>query len=462
MDQILDQKIRRFLEENRMNMVKDLQSLVRIASYKEAPAPGAPFGPGPAACMRSMLALCADHGFIVRDVDGYCGYAQWGESDEHVATLSHLDTVPIGDGWIHDPLGGAFEDGVIYGRGVADNKAGAIASLYALLALKSAGFIPKRAIRMIFGCDEESGMADMPYYLAREKAPEYAFSPDAGFPLFYAEKGRIDGRVTAKFTAPTALVRVEGGVAANVVPAQAKAWLTGCRAAQLPRAEYIEVRDEDGMTVIEAAGVSCHGGSPQGGRNAASLLLDYLARALPEEDGAHNALGAYARLIGMGLDGAGMGLDCRDEVSGEMTLNVGMIGGDKNGLWFHFDIRHPVTLDARETAAKLGEILGRSGWTLAEPHVSDPLYVPLDHPLITTLMEVYREVTGDPTPPATMGGGTYARTLPCAVSYGHAFPGDNSRAHTYEENLHIEQLIKATRIYAHALARLSYLEDENE
>ena len=138
----------------------------------------------------------------------------------------------------------------IYGRGVADNKAGAISSLYAVRALMAAGFAPKMAIRLIFGCDEESGMGDMPYYLAHEKAPKYAFSPDAGFPLYYAEKGRIDGRVTAAFTASTALVRVEGGVAANVVPADATAWLRGYTAADLPASAYIDLHGEDGLAAV--------------------------------------------------------------------------------------------------------------------------------------------------------------------------------------------------------------------
>lgn len=459
MDQMLDKKITEFLADHRDEMIADLQRLVRIASYKEAAQPGAPFGPGPTACMREALKLCEGYGLSVHDLDGYCGYAQWGESPEHVATLSHMDTVPIGDGWVHDPLGAAYEDGVIYGRGVADNKAGAISSLYAVRALMAAGFAPKMAIRLIFGCDEESGMGDMPYYLAHEKAPKYAFSPDAGFPLYYAEKGRIDGRVTATFTAPTALVRVEGGVAANVVPADATAWLQGYKAADLPASAYIDMHDEDGLAVVHASGISCHGGSPQGGRNAAALLYDYLAKVLPAEDGAYDALNSFAALIGMHLDGKGMGIDCTDDVAGELTMNIGVIGGGSEGIWFHFDIRHPVTLDAEATARRMQQIFSANGWELPEPHVSRPLYVPLDNPLITTLMGVYQEITGDMTPPATMGGGTYARTLPCAVSFGHAFAGDNSRAHTYEENLNIDQLIKATRIYAHALAQLSCLEE---
>jgi len=455
MDQQLDKKITEFLDAHKDEMVADLQRLVRIASYKEAPAPGAPFGPGPTACMQDALKLCESYGMTTCDLDGYCGYAQWGESEEHIATLSHMDTVPIGDGWIHDPLGGAYENGLVYGRGSSDDKAGAIGSLYAVRALMNAGFVPKMAIRLIFGCDEESGMGDMPYYLAREKAPKYAFSPDAGFPLCYAEKGRLEGRVEARFTAPSAIVKIEGGVAANVVPADATAWLKGYKAADLPESAYIDFHDEEDLVVVHASGISCHGGAPHGGRNADALLLNYLARVLPAADGAYDALNSYASLIGMHLDGKGMGIDCTDDIAGALTMNIGVLGGGEDHLWFIFDIRHPVTLDASATAERMKEIFAANGWTVPYLSVSNPLYVPLDNPLITTLMGVYQQITGDMTPPGAMGGGTYARTLPCAVSFGHSA---GANGHTYEENVNMDQLMKATRIYAHALAQLSNLE----
>lgn len=35
-----------------------------------------------------------------------------------VAILGHLDVVPLGDGWSHDPLAAEIHDGIMYGRGV--------------------------------------------------------------------------------------------------------------------------------------------------------------------------------------------------------------------------------------------------------------------------------------------------------------------------------------------------------
>ncbi len=453
----LDQKICSYLETHKKDFIKDLQSLVSIASYKEAAASGAPFGSGPLRCLKAALSISEAAGLAVRNVDGYCGYAQWGEGKNHVASLSHLDTVPIGDGWIHDPLGGTVENGIMYGRGTSDDKGGAIASLYAVKALMASGFIPKLPIRLIYGCDEECGMGDMPYYLQHEPAPVFAFSPDAGFPLFYAEKGRIEGRVCCTLSGETSLISIEGGTAANVVPALAEAVLKGLHASELPASDFIHFREENDLVRVSAEGISCHGGAPHGGRNAACLLMDYLARILPDSDAAKAPLVRFAAMIGMHLDGKGLGIDCADEISGLLTMNIGVVKGDSERIWFIFDVRHPVTLDVDATAEKLACLFSENGWSLSSSSVSHPLYVPTNSPLVRTLMGVYRDITGDMTPPATMGGGTYARTLPCAVSFGHTFAGDNSRGHTYEENVNLDHLIQASRIYAHAFAQLSYL-----
>jgi putative selenium metabolism hydrolase len=52
---------------------------------------------------------------------------------------SHLDTVGIGDrsSWKSDPYGGIIKDGVIYGRGASDNKAGVISMVGGLRILVS-------------------------------------------------------------------------------------------------------------------------------------------------------------------------------------------------------------------------------------------------------------------------------------------------------------------------------------
>ena len=53
-----------------------------------------------------------------------------------IVVVAHCDTVPIGEGWIHEPLGAVIEDGKMYGRGTSDMKSGVAAALYALKEVK--------------------------------------------------------------------------------------------------------------------------------------------------------------------------------------------------------------------------------------------------------------------------------------------------------------------------------------
>jgi len=460
MNKNLDAIISSYLEEHRLDMARDLARLVHFASYRQEAREGAPYGQGAYDCLEDCLALCSEAGLETKNVKGYCGYAQWGKSDEHVAALSHLDTVPIGDGWHYDPLGGELVGDIIYGRGTSDDKGGAITTLWAVKALMHAGFKPQMAIRLIFGCDEELGMSDVPHYLEYEKAPKYAFSPDAGFPLYHAEKGIASGWFRHEIQGETALVSLEGGTASNVVPADAWAVVKGLCPKCLPAAEFIDTEAVEGGVRIHAKGIACHGGSPSGGRNALCILLLYLNQILPKGDGAKAALASFAEKIGMELDGRSLGIACKDGLSGPMSICIGMQRYDGRHLDFNFNMRHPVTLDMEATLNRMVNTLAQDGWTVPEPHdLSKPLYVPLDHPLVKILMGVYKDCTGDTTPPQAMSGGTYARTLPCAVSFGHGFAGHDSRGHTFDENASLTNLVKAARIYAHALAQLSEMED---
>ena len=79
---------------------------------------------------------------------------------------------------------------MIYSRGVLDNKGPIFSCLYALYALKELGIVPDRQVRIIFGCDEETGFEDLKYYLSKEKPPVMGFTPDCKYPVVYAERGR--------------------------------------------------------------------------------------------------------------------------------------------------------------------------------------------------------------------------------------------------------------------------------
>ena len=147
------------------DMIETLQRWIRIPSVRaDKSADNAPFG----AEVRRALDVAMEDirriGFVPRDIDGYCCDAEIGEGDETIAVLAHLDVVPEGDGWDHDPYGAEIVDGRMYGRGVNDDKGPGVAAMFAMKAIVDAGIPLRRRCRLILGCDEECGMQDLKYY----------------------------------------------------------------------------------------------------------------------------------------------------------------------------------------------------------------------------------------------------------------------------------------------------------
>lgn len=70
--------------------------------------------------------------------------------------LGHIDTVPIGNGWTKDPLGGEIAEGKIYGRGACDMKGGVAVALGLLEALTSQGITPAGDVMFVATVDEEA------------------------------------------------------------------------------------------------------------------------------------------------------------------------------------------------------------------------------------------------------------------------------------------------------------------
>ncbi|MCK5129254.1 MAG: Sapep family Mn(2+)-dependent dipeptidase [Clostridiales bacterium] len=450
----LDNIITDFLANNRENFIKDLQKLIRIDSTFADDKSGKPYGAGNAKAIDFMMDLCKDAGLECRNIDYYCMDATHGEGKEVIASLSHLDIVPVGDGWIHNPLGGEVEGDIIYGRGVNDDKGPLLASLYALKALLSNNTNFNRKIRLIFGCDEERGMSDMKYYLEKCQAPDYAFSPDAYFPTVHAEKTIIGGTYKTNIKKPSIVQQIFGGTTRNVVPSSATAIVS--RIGSFHNDPNIVVEDKDGMYKITATGLPAHASTPEQGKNALVILFKYLKRVLPKGD-PYKLIAEKFFSAFQFTDGSKLKIDCYDKATGALTINLGVVQGNKDAFEAVFDCRHPVTLDDELTHKKLTNAI--KGFKLANCEVSKGLYWPTDHPLIKTLQNVYKDITGDKTLPKTMGGGTYARALPCAVAFGPVFPDSKPKgAHMAEENASIDELLKAARIYAHSFYELANME----
>ncbi len=191
----MEEKILKKVESLKDQMIGGILELVKIDSVETEPEPGAPFGPGVKRALTKALELGENMGFRCVNLDNYIGYVEYGQGEDYVCAIGHVDVVPVGDGWRQPPFSGYMENGVIYSRGILDNKGPVLSCLYGLLALKELGYEPKHRIRIIFGCDEESGFQDLDYYLKREKPPLGGFTPDCKFPVVYAERGRAVIRV---------------------------------------------------------------------------------------------------------------------------------------------------------------------------------------------------------------------------------------------------------------------------
>ena len=214
-----------------------LRENLRIPSVQGEPEEGAPYGREVRRSLDHVLAAAEALGFDTVNMDGHVGWCEYGSGAEMVAVLGHLDVVPAGDDWSFDPWGGESRDGRIFGRGSMDDKGPAVAALFALAALRDSGLPIRRRIRVLWGCNEESGSADMKYYLAHNgEIPVMGFTPDGEYPVINGEKGIINATFEREMdqVGDLRLISLHGGTAPNVVPSSACATHTP-RYSQLSR-----------------------------------------------------------------------------------------------------------------------------------------------------------------------------------------------------------------------------------
>ena len=191
MEDILSIKI----DENKDKMINHIIDVVKIPSVESEAIDGAPFGEEVNNALLKALEISEELGFKTKNIDGYMGYAEFGEGEDYVGVFGHLDVVPVGEGWINPPFSGHIEDGKIFSRGVLDNKGPIMSALYGLYAIKESGLKLTKPVRIVFGTDEESGFTDLDYYLSKEKPPVMGFTPDCKYPVVYGERGRAKIRV---------------------------------------------------------------------------------------------------------------------------------------------------------------------------------------------------------------------------------------------------------------------------
>ena len=442
-------------------MIACLQENLRIPSVEGSPEEGAPYGVEVRRSLDHALAAAEALGFRTVNVDGHMGWCEFGEGEEMVAVLGHLDVVPAGNGWTVEPYGGEISDGKIWGRGTTDDKGPSIAALYALAALRDTGLPIRRRVRVLLGCNEETGSNDVKYYLRQSgEIPVMGFTPDGEYPVINGEKGIINATFSAAYQqeGDLKLVALKGGSAPNVVPSHAYADFEcdDAMATALCKlySTAIKFSRRPGGFRIESFGVNAHGSTPEQGENAIGRLMFALDN-LPLEGELADAIHFLAEKLGMETNGTSAGIYLRDDVSGELTLNWGTMEADENKLNLVINYRYPVTFGHDDCAPAFNRLFTEAGFTLEHEFHKDKLYIPEDSELVTTLLSVYTEQTGLEGRPKCIGGGTYAKAIPNILAFGPHFPGDEGREHKPDEFISIDLLMKNAQIIAHAMYALA-------
>ncbi len=438
-------------------MAQTLRRLVRIRSVEDLGGGGKPFGEGVHACLMEAFAICHEMGFETFDLDEHVGWCEFGTGEEMIAVLGHLDVVPEADGWDVPPYEGRVVNGRMIGRGTIDDKGPVVASLYALKAIRDLGLPLKRRVRILFGLNEETGAADMKYYLAHGgEVPVMGFTPDGEYPLINGEKGILNESYRRTVTAkgPWQVESFVGGVAGNVTPDRAVARVLCPEGAVWPQAEKITLTPLAGGMQVEAAGVSAHGSHPETGENAIGRLALYL-KQLPFEGDCRRVLDFLADRIGMDSFGQNLGCALKDEISGPLTFNMGVIHWQGGTVQVKLNYRYPVTFTEKDCQPLVQAAFEKAGWSLA-CHLHKPrLYVPESEKLVQSLLKVYRAATGDNAPPKCIGGGTYAKAIPNILAFGPLFEGDEVLEHKPNESISLDRLVQNAQIIAAAMLELA-------
>lgn len=463
----MEQRIDELVKSYREDMIQSLEELVSIPSVinLENAREGAPFGMEIRSALDGLLKLAGELGFETRDYDGYAAAVDFGTEGKEVGILSHIDVVPPGNGWSKNPFVPEIVNGKMYGRGTIDDKGPLVASLYAMKAVKESGLPIRNHVRHIIGCDEETGHRCIKYYLTKEKGPDLGFSPDGMFSVIHAEKGILRFQIQTNRKLPDTkelcVIRIAGGTVVNAVPNIAEVWLGGPGEQLEEVQKEFQVKAAEGSAKMEGdvlhltfPGVSAHAMQPWLGENAILSMIRFLKEVPFGDRKTREYFQNLDTLFGDGWEGRNLGVACQDQLSGKLSMNLGILNVEGEKTELKVDVRCPVHIDLDTVWKTICLTCEKYGFRPEYWQKRPPLYVPKDARLVQILLDVYEDVTGKREEAITIGGGTYCRDVENFVSFGPVFPGEPELAHEADEFIDLDQLMECARLYAQALYRL--------
>ena len=432
-----------------------------------------PFGKGVNDSLLFMLDLASSLGFRTKNVDGYCGFVEFGSGDDLVGIVGHLDVVPAGSGWSFPPFSGTVSDGAIFGRGAVDDKGPVIASLVAMKAVMDNCTINKR-VRLILGLNEENDWKCIEYYKRHEESPSIGFSPDSDFPCIYAEKSVLKVFLSMDYSHfLNDLIVIENidcdNNAINVVPKFCTCTIR-IDCSKISMNEFLSFLQEKAhsskyeidiyklsstQVKITCHGISAHAAHPDLGINAICILICFLGDIFSKFDIYIELFDLFKNYIGLDYLGKNLNINCMDD-SGHLTLNVGNFSFSNNILKIGMDLRIPINTPVSVIEKKFLKLTEYYSSVCCDfTGKRDSLYIPKKSYLVSTLCNIFNKHTNLNSSPIAIGGATYARAFKNCVSFGPNFPGQKDMCHQVDEFIDINNLILTSKIYADAIYELS-------
>ena len=449
--------IKEYIELNLDDIKKDLASLVSYNSIFKEDAE--PFGSENRKVLEKALQLMQEKGLKTTNLDYYCGYGEAGDGKKLIGIVAHLDVVPAGsDGWDNDPFKMIEKDGYLYGRGVSDDKGAAVASMYALKYLIDEGYMFNSRVRLILGCNEETGSLCIRHYVKNDEPIDYGFTPDGNFPGIYAEKGMIGGKVIGH---NSKIIDIDGGEASNVVCKKCVAKLPLNSFNEDKLKQYLDDNDikydiqKDDVVTLTTYGIAAHASTPDLGVNAINHMLE----GLYQSDFNDSFTDFFHRSFATTLHGELLGYkEVEDDIT-NTSINFGVAKKRGDDIIISLDMRFPVKSNS-EICYKLLEQCEDDENEFALSSKVEPLFFDINSPMIKSLKKAYEDVTGDhETQMDAIGGGTYAKAIKNCIAFGCEFQNEDNHIHDANERLNIESLKKQIEIYVEAIKNLDKIED---
>ena len=416
--------IKEFFEKEKPKLLEDLGKLIAIKSRsveRESCEEALDF----------MLKLAEDMGFETRKGSyGDVGTVTMGEGPETIGILVHVDVVPEGnlEGWRTDPFELVLKDGILYGRGVVDDKGPAMASLYAMKYLKERNLPLTKKIMLIVGTREEIVWEDMDHFKEEFDLPDYGFSPDGAFPIYNRENGYMDVELIFNEPGLKGDEEITGGTAHNSIPAMASCLLGGER--------------------LEYEGKNAHSSAPYMGINAIALMCEdlaqktdwgfakFMAKYFPE-------MAYHSNLKFLMSDG-----NLRNDESTFMVPT--MISQDGQKVTVSINVRNDFKLPSKSVLDALEEKSSEGDYEIKTIEILEPIWVDEDLSWIRRMKKVLAD-NGVKGECRFAPGCTYAKSIPNTVCFGPLFDDDPEGAHLDNEGQSLESYIRSAEIYTQYL-----------